>query len=88
MPAPEAFSHREAYGATWAHEQIHSIGHPSRLERPQSGVMGSAAYAREELVVYSHQVVLRKACLHPWAFRWYSRRFCSQARCRSIRVIR
>ena len=51
MPAPEAFSHREAYDATWAHEQIHSIGHPSRLERPQSGVMGISAYAREELVV-------------------------------------
>ena len=51
MPAPEAFSHREAYGATWAREQIHSIGHPSRLERPQSGVMGISAYAREELVV-------------------------------------
>ena len=49
MPAPEAFSNREAYAATWAHEQIHSTGHPSRLERPQGGAMGSSAYAREEL---------------------------------------
>jgi antirestriction protein ArdC len=58
MPAPEAFSHREAYAATWAHEQIHSTGHPSRLERPQSGAMGSSAYAREELVAELGAVIV------------------------------
>ena len=58
MPAPEAFSYREAYGATWAHEQIHSTGHPSRLERPQGGAMGSSAYAREELVAELGAVIV------------------------------
>ncbi len=58
MPSQEAFSHREAYAATWAHEQIHSTGHPSRLERPQSGAMGSSAYAREELVAELGAVIV------------------------------
>ena len=58
MPLPEAFSSREAYGATWAHEQIHSTGHPSKLERPQSGVMGSSAYALEELVAELGAVIV------------------------------
>ena len=58
MPAPEAFSNREAYAATWAHEQIHSTGHPSRLERNQSGTMGTAAYAREELVAELGAVII------------------------------
>ena len=58
MPAPEAFSNREAYGATWAHEQIHSTGHPSRLDRPQSGAMGSTAYAKEELVAELGAVIV------------------------------
>jgi antirestriction protein ArdC len=58
MPAPEAFLNREAYAATWAHEQIHSTGHPSRLERPQSGAMGTAAYAREELVAELGAVIV------------------------------
>jgi len=50
MPAAEAFSTREAMAATWAHEQAHSTGHSSRLDRPMTGQFGSKAYAREELV--------------------------------------
>jgi len=50
MPAPEAFETREAYAATWAHEQVHSTGHSSRLDRPMAGGFGSKAYAREELI--------------------------------------
>jgi len=50
MPSPEAFESREAFAATWAHEQIHSTGHADRLARPMGGTYGSRAYAREELV--------------------------------------
>jgi len=50
MPQAEAFANREAYCATWAHEQAHSTGHSSRLDRPMGGGYGSKAYAREELV--------------------------------------
>jgi antirestriction protein ArdC len=50
MPAPEAFTTREAMVATWAHEQAHSTGHSSRLDRQISNSPGSQAYAREELV--------------------------------------
>jgi antirestriction protein ArdC len=50
MPNPEAFESREAFAATWAHEQIHSTGHKDRLSRPMGGTFGSKAYAREELV--------------------------------------
>jgi antirestriction protein ArdC len=50
MPEPEAFTSREAFAATWAHEQAHSTGHGSRLNRPMGGTQGSKAYAREELV--------------------------------------
>jgi antirestriction protein ArdC len=50
MPAPEAFTTREAMAATWAHEQAHSTGHSSRLKRPMGGSFGSQPYAREELV--------------------------------------
>lgn len=58
MPAAEAFTNREAFTSTWAHEQIHSTGHPSRLDRPQTGAMGSAAYVREELVAELGAVIL------------------------------
>ena len=58
MPLPEAFSNREAYASTWADEQIHSTGHPSRLERPQGGAMGSSAYAKEELVAELGAVIV------------------------------
>jgi antirestriction protein ArdC len=50
MPHPEAFTSREAFCATWSHEQTHSTGHTSRLNRPMAGSFGSSAYAREELV--------------------------------------
>ena len=50
MPEAEAFTSREAFAATWAHEQAHSTGHGSRLDRPMGGTQGSKAYAREELV--------------------------------------
>lgn len=50
MPAPEAFETREAMAATWAHEQVHSTGHSTRLDRGMGGTFGSKAYAREELV--------------------------------------
>ena len=50
MPEAEAFTSREAFAATWAHEQAHSTGHSSRLDRPMVGTQGSKAYAREELV--------------------------------------
>ncbi len=50
MPEPEAFTTREAFAATWAHEQAHSTGHGSRLNRNMTGAHGSKAYAREELV--------------------------------------
>lgn len=50
MPEAEAFTTREAFAATWAHEQAHSTGHGSRLDRPMSGTQGSKAYAREELI--------------------------------------
>ena len=50
MPEADAFTSREAFCATWAHEQAHSTGHSSRLSRDLSGSHGTKAYAREELV--------------------------------------
>jgi antirestriction protein ArdC len=50
MPPAESFTSREAMCATWAHEQAHSTGHSSRLDRPMAGGRDSQAYAREELV--------------------------------------
>lgn len=50
MPEAEAFTTREAFAATWAHEQAHSTGHSSRLDRPMGGTQGSKAYAKEELI--------------------------------------
>lgn len=50
MPEADAFTSREAFCATWAHEQAHSTGHSSRLNRPMEGKHGSPSYAREELV--------------------------------------
>ena len=58
MPAAKAFSSRESFAATWAHEQVHSTGHSSRLARNLSGVMGSRAYAREELVAELGAVIV------------------------------
>jgi antirestriction protein ArdC len=58
MPLPQAFLSREAYASTWAHEQVHSTGHCSRLDRPQGGTFGSDAYAREELVAELGAVIV------------------------------
>jgi antirestriction protein ArdC len=63
LPERAAFHSAAAHVATWAHEAIHSTGHPSRLSRDLSGVMGAAgergkAYAREELVAELGAVLL------------------------------
>lgn len=55
LPERQAFHRIGAYYATWAHEAIHSTGHPTRLGRDLSGRIDGdapslAAYAREELV--------------------------------------
>jgi len=50
MPDPSDFRSREAFCATWAHEQAHSTGHESRLKRTFGGAFGSQQYAREELI--------------------------------------
>jgi antirestriction protein ArdC len=50
MPPADTFTSREAMCATWAHEQAHSTGHSSRLDRPMSCGKDSKEYAREELV--------------------------------------
>jgi antirestriction protein ArdC len=50
LPSPNRFDSPAAFVATWAHEASHSTGHKSRLNRDLSGRMGSASYAREELV--------------------------------------
>jgi len=63
LPDRAAFHSAAAHLATWAHEAIHSTGHPSRLGRDLSGVMESGdprglAYAREELVAELGAVLL------------------------------
>lgn len=50
MPSRAQFATAEGLYATWAHEQAHSTGHSSRLNRDLTGSHGSEAYAREELV--------------------------------------
>lgn len=58
LPPAEAFTSREALCATWAHEQAHSTGHSSRLNRDLSGSRQTAAYAREELVAELASVLI------------------------------
>lgn len=63
LPDRVAFHSQGAHLATWAHEAIHSTGHPARLGRDLSGVMGASdrrgqAYAREELVAELGAVLL------------------------------
>jgi antirestriction protein ArdC len=63
LPDRSSFHNPAAHLATWGHEAIHSTGHPSRLGRDLSGVMGAAdargqAYAREELVAELGAVLL------------------------------
>ncbi len=50
MPPFGRFREAQGYYATLAHECTHWTGHASRLGRDQTGRMGTAAYAREELV--------------------------------------
>jgi antirestriction protein ArdC len=50
MPARQQFASAEGLYATWAHEQAHSTGHSSRLNRDLANTFGSTGYAREELV--------------------------------------
>ena len=50
MPVAESFESREAFASTWLHEQCHSTGHSSRLDRKLCNSFGSAAYAKEELI--------------------------------------
>ncbi|MFM7675332.1 MAG: ArdC family protein [Synechococcus sp.] len=58
LPDRAAFHSAEALYATWAHEAIHSTGHPSRLKRDLGGRMGCPRYAREELVAELGAVLL------------------------------
>ncbi len=58
LPERQAFHSASGFYATWAHEAIHSTGHPNRLKRELSGHMGSMAYAREELVAELGAVLL------------------------------
>lgn len=58
MPPQASFTSREAMVATWAHEQAHSTGHPSRLKRDLGGGFGSREYAREELVAELASVLI------------------------------
>ena len=60
LPQPEDFISRETFCATWLHEQAHSTGHTSRLNRPLGSRFGSPAYAREELIAELASVL---ACL-------------------------
>jgi antirestriction protein ArdC len=58
LPERGCFHTAAAAAATWAHEAIHSTGHPSRLARDLSGAFGSPLYAREELVAELGAVLL------------------------------
>lgn len=50
LPTPGSFESEYAFNATALHELSHSTGHPSRLNRPQTGLFGTSQYAYEELV--------------------------------------
>ncbi|MCP9841641.1 DUF1738 domain-containing protein [Synechococcus sp. J7-Johnson] len=58
LPDRASFHSPAAFCATWAHEQIHSTGHESRLKRDLGGAFGKARYAREELVAELGAVLL------------------------------
>jgi antirestriction protein ArdC len=49
LPPQQAFPAQIDFYRTALHEAGHWSGHPSRLDRDQSGAFGSAAYGREEL---------------------------------------
>ena len=50
LPERANFHSPAAFYATWAHEQVHSTGHSSRLKRDLGGAFGKPRYAREELI--------------------------------------
>lgn len=50
LPPQQAFHDQINYYRTALHELGHWTGHPTRLDRDQTGAMRSDAYAREELV--------------------------------------
>lgn len=50
LPPRATFKSENGFLATALHEFTHATGHPSRLDRDQSGRFGSEEYAREELV--------------------------------------
>ena len=50
LPEAKQFESEYAYNATALHELAHATGHPSRLDRDQSGGFGSPEYAYEELI--------------------------------------
>lgn len=50
LPSIQTFLSDYDYAVTALHELCHSTGHPSRLNRDQTGKFGSESYAFEELV--------------------------------------
>ena len=58
LPERSSFDSPGAFYATWAHEQVHSTGHASRLKRDLGGAFGKPRYAREELVAELGAVLL------------------------------
>ena len=58
LPERASFQSPAAFYATWAHEQVHSTGHASRLKRDLGGAFGKPRYAREELVAELGAVLL------------------------------
>jgi antirestriction protein ArdC len=50
VPPQPAFYDQINYYRTCLHELTHATGHPTRLNRDQSGSFGSKDYAREELI--------------------------------------
>lgn len=50
MPPRAAYPTAEAFYVDLLHELAHWTGHPTRLDRPFTGLFGSPDYAREELV--------------------------------------
>ena len=49
LPLRSMFKDEESFVKTAIHEMGHSTGHPTRLNRPLSGMFGSEEYAKEEL---------------------------------------
>ena len=58
LPERVSFQSTAAFYATWAHEQVHSTGQASRLNRDLGGAFGKPRYAREELVAELGAVLL------------------------------